>query len=274
LNVENFSLINQLLLGGVSPILERNKRFKNKHEGESCYIFGNGVSLKDMDLGCFSDKIGFGCNFLFFHKDFHKLNVRYYTEPPPYWYYPFWKNPYTKKRSVNKLSLTQRKFQKVFNSVDYFVNLSNAPVLFGNNIFYIHHFGKKSFDIDGFDLSGSFVYTGALHAMIGMAIYMGFKKAYLVGCDYTHSPQRILHFYEKGRGSRSYDNSYNEDYFNLARDKIELITITNSNSTSKTLKSITYKDYTGQNESYNENYNLVNSDILKTLDQYDGYQIF
>jgi hypothetical protein len=148
--------------------MKRNKQFHNKHKGESCYIFGNGVSLKDMDLGNFGDKVAFGCNYLYFHKDFHKLNVRCYTQPPPYWYYSIWKNLYTQKRSVNKLSLTQRRFQKVFNSVDYFVNLSNAPVLFGKNIFYIHHFGKKSFDNDGFDLSGNFTYTGALHAMISI----------------------------------------------------------------------------------------------------------
>ncbi len=274
MSVENYNLINQLLLGTVSPILERNQRFKNKHKGESCYIFGNGVSIKDMDLGCFSDKIGFGCNLLFFHKDFNKLDVRYYAEPPPYWYYHCWKNPNTGMTSVNKLSLLQRDFQKKYKNIDYFVNLTNFPVLFGRNIFYIHHFGKRSPDVDGFDLSGKFFYTGALHAMISMAIYMGFKKAYLIGCDYTHSPQRILHFYEKGKGGKNCDDSYNEDYFNLVRNKIELITITNSNSISKTLKFITYKDYTGNNEIYNENYNLVDSDILKTLSQWGGYEIF
>lgn len=38
-------------------VIERNKKFKDAHAGESCYIFGNGASLKYYDLEKFSDKL-------------------------------------------------------------------------------------------------------------------------------------------------------------------------------------------------------------------------
>jgi hypothetical protein len=267
-------LLNNILIKLASPILSRNRKFKDIHKGESCYIFGNGVSLKDMNFNHYGDKIGFGCNFLFFHKDFNKLNVRYYTEPPPYWYYPYWKNPYTGEKDINRLSLLQRKYQKRYDSIKYFVNLSNLPVLFGHNIFYLHHFGAKTPDTKSFDLSGKYFYTGALHAMIGMAIYMGFSKALLIGCDYTHSPQRILHYYEKGKGKKHFSDDYNLEYFALAKELIDLVTITNNNSVSKTIKYVSYSDYTGVAESVSENYDLVEPAILAVLNEWGGYEVY
>ena len=103
---------------------------------------------------------------------------------------------------------------------------------------------------------------------------MGFKKAYLIGCDYTHSPQRMLHFYEKGKGGINYNNDYNKDYFELVKKKIDLITITNSKSTSKTLKYISYKDFTGKDEFYKENYDLLDRKTLEVLDDWGGYSVF
>ena len=41
------------------PILSKVSRFKNKHQGETCYLFGDGVSIKYFDLSLFSDKISF-----------------------------------------------------------------------------------------------------------------------------------------------------------------------------------------------------------------------
>jgi len=267
-------MLNFVLSKITLPLMKRNCKFRNKHKGESCYIFGNGVSIKDMDLSCFGDKVSFGCNYLFFHKDFDKLQVKYYTEPPPYWYFNIWKKGSGASWRVNKLSLLQRRVQRKFNSINYFVNLSNFPVLFGKNIYYIHHFGKDSPDHGEFDLSEGVFYTGALHSMINMAIYMGFKKAYLIGCDYTHSPQRILHFYEKGKGSVKYDDEYNKKYFKVVESKISLVAITNSNAISKTLDHISYKDFTEKDEIYHENNVLVDRKILEILDDWGGYKIY
>ena len=62
---------NNVLFTLSKGILGKNKKFKNIHEGESCYIFGNGISLKDMDLKKFSDKTSIGCGYLFLHNDIY-----------------------------------------------------------------------------------------------------------------------------------------------------------------------------------------------------------
>jgi hypothetical protein len=266
-------MFNEALLKVSGPILRRNLRFKDLHKGESCYIFGDGVSLKDMNLECFSDKVAFASNCLCFHNDFKKLNVRYYVMPAPYWFFYFWKNPYTKKFFFNQISYLQRKFQKNNKDINFFINISNVPVLMNKNIFYCHHFGSDEISHDNLDLAGKFFLSGALNTMLGMAIYMGFNKAYLVGCDYTHSPQRVLHFYEKGKGTKNINDEYNKTFFDFAKENIKITTITNSKSKSKTLDYIGYNDYTGQNEIYTENIDIVNPLILKAISTIDGYEI-
>lgn len=255
-------------------LLKRNMRFKNIHKGESCYIFGDGVSLKDMNLKYFGDKIAFGSNMLLCHSDFEKLNIKYYVMPAPYWFFYFWKNPYTKRIVFNNICRFQRLFMSKNKHVNFFINLSNAPVLFKKNIFYLHHFGEKKLDKKTFDLNSKFNANGALNSMIGIAIYMGFSEAYLVGCDYTHSPQRILHFYEKGRGKVCSDNEYNKEFFDFAGSQIKLYTITNEKSSSKVLDYYKYNDFTGDRESYRENTEIVKPAYLKAINTFDGYEIF
>jgi len=266
-------MLNEALLKISTPILERNSQFKNLHKGQSCYIFGDGVSLKDMSLECFGDKIAFGSNFLCLHNDFSKLNVKYYSAPAPFWFYPFWTDHRTKKMKINNLSLMQRKFMKQNKHINFFINLSNAPLLMGRNIYYFHHFGSRHPINEDFDMCGKFFYDGALNSLISMAIYMGFTKAHLVGCDYTHSPQRILHFYEKGRGKIQYNDEYNKDYFNFAKKSIKLKTITNLSSHSKCLEYISYDNFTGHNELYKENNEIVNYSKLKTLNGWEDYKV-
>ena len=266
-------MLNKLLLKLSTPTLERNLKFKNLHKGESCYIFGDGVSLKDMNLENFSDKVSFASNLLCFHNNFSKLNVKYYVMPAAYWFFYFWRNPYTKKIFFNNISFLQRRFQRQNKHINFFINLSNAPVLFRKNIFYFHHFGVNTPSQKTIDLSGKFFTDGALNTMLGMAIYMGFSEAYLVGCDYTHSPQRILHFYEKGKGKIHYDDEYNKVFFDFAKKQIKLKTITNSESSSKILDYATYQDFTGHSESYKENTDIIDSSILKAINSIDGYEV-
>ena len=40
----------------------KNSRFKDKHAGETCFIIGNGPSIKEMDLSKLSDKYTFMAN--------------------------------------------------------------------------------------------------------------------------------------------------------------------------------------------------------------------
>ena len=60
------------------------KQIRGKHKGEECYIFGDGLSLKYMDLSFFSDKPAIACNNFIFHKDFKKVDLpNIYLEKGP-----------------------------------------------------------------------------------------------------------------------------------------------------------------------------------------------
>ena len=64
------NIFNKILLNFFSRTLKKNTKFKDVHKGESCYIFGNGSSLKYYDLKLFNEKASIGCGALFMHKDF------------------------------------------------------------------------------------------------------------------------------------------------------------------------------------------------------------
>ena len=67
-------LTNRILFNISERILNRNSKFHNMHRGESCYLFGNGSSLKYFDLDQFTDRPTIGCGQLFLHRDYSKLN--------------------------------------------------------------------------------------------------------------------------------------------------------------------------------------------------------
>ncbi len=180
--VENMKLRDKLLFYLTQKELARNNRFKNKHKGQCCYIFGNGVSLKCMDLEKFSDKISIGCNSLFIHKDFNKLDCRYYQIPPSLLFYRYRK--YYGKFQRNYLRDLYKIKIKEHKNTDFFLSLSNKLCMRAENIFYEHHFGFRNWNPNQCEMDHVFSYMeGGLHAMLGTAIYMGFEHDVLVGLD-------------------------------------------------------------------------------------------
>lgn len=69
------NFINKMLLKIFSKTVKKNEKYKNIHKGESCYIFGNGCSLKYYDLRKFNDRVSIGCNSLFSHKNVKDINL-------------------------------------------------------------------------------------------------------------------------------------------------------------------------------------------------------
>ena len=97
------NFINKILLKVSSKTLEKNAKFKDIHKGESCYIFGNGSSLKHYDLKLFNDRVSIGCGTLFSHIDVNSINLKYYYIPGSLFFYKFWKNPYSGKYELQDL---------------------------------------------------------------------------------------------------------------------------------------------------------------------------
>jgi hypothetical protein len=256
------------------PLLSKVHRYKEIHKGESCYLVGDGVSVKWFDLGAFSDRITIPCGYTPFHNEFNKLSVQYLTLVEPWWFYPLErKSPKIRKFGVNQIQFAYREIIDKNPDKEFFINLSNAPVLKNKNITYLFRgFHDKR-------LSNNFISNrinsmhGSVRASITIAIYMGFDHAYLVGYDYTHVPSRTKHWYEKGEGYFLPHENYQKEFFEIAKEFIDITTITLVGS-SDFINSTTYKKHTGKEPIYRENTELISEKYCKILDTRSVYTIF
>jgi hypothetical protein len=272
------NITNSLLFNLSKKALVKNKKFQDIHHNQKCYIFGNGASIKYFDLSKFSDRISIGCGLLFLHKDFNSLNMPYYFTGHPFFYYPYWTNPYSKSFEKNLLGSTYKLFIKKFDDIEYFVSLTNYLGLFGSNINYVYHYDEPFSRKKEVGLSEKFIFMeSALAGMLGIACYMGFKDIILVGCDYVLTPKMNGHFYEYGQRPFS-DNKtpYTEKPLRAINKFINISSVTvNDNFSGDLVSEISYKSLTNLDPNYNENFEIVDSSSLITLDKCKmDYRIF
>jgi len=257
------------------PVLSKIHRFKDAYKGQSCYIFGDGVSIKWFDLSNFTDKPVIPMYCLPFHNQFECLHVDYALLITPYWFYPIRRTTkYPFKRIQHVIQRTYReKVIAAHPDITFFVNISSYPVLHNKNVQFVFR------DIYDKRLSHDFLsrrvdcFTGALRFSILLAVYLGCDRAYLVGCDYTHSPARVYHWYEKGHGIIQEHPGYQKAFLDIAKEFIDITTIT-LDGKSDLLDYVTYQDYTGCAPAFNENYEIADQDILKIMSTWPGYSIF
>ena len=242
----------------------KNFKLENKHNGEACYIFGDGVSIKYYDLSKFNDKIGIACNHFPFHKDFKMTKVKYAILSEPYYFMPFFDRIIKKRKvitsySFNPISYSYRKIVRSNPKIKFFINLSNYFFLRGKNVLYLYRniLSKKSnsttlckeFDCD----------KGVLRRAISLAAYLGFKTIYLVGCDYLENPQISGHWYEnyfvKGNAE------INEDYMGKFIKRHEEFGINfklvSTYPTKSKIENITYDELFNVETNYRENTELL-----------------
>jgi len=263
------NFINKTLLNVFSKTLKKNAKFKDIHKGESCYIFGNGSSLKYYDLKLFNDRISIGCGALFSHNDINSINLKYYYVSHPLFFYNFWKNPYSGKYEKNKTGSFYKRKMKNHPDVQYFTSLSNYLGIHGESINYVYHFGRANSLSIGNQMDSVFtMMTGSLLGMIGMALYMGFEYITLVGCDYTSSPRKVGHFYEFGEGADlESDDIFNEAILNSLSEFVNINSITIDNKyKGRVIPSVSYSDFTNSIPIYKENSEVVSEEDLLELD--------
>lgn len=257
------------------PVLSRIHQFKDIHKGESCYLFGNGISLKYFDFTKFNDKTTIGCTFLPFHKEFDRLKCPYVLFTDSFQFFPLHRVvSESKKFFINKVGSEYMKAIARYKDKKFFLDVTNYPVTWAyKNIIYEF---QDIFDprlADDFISKKFNCFAGSLRAQILLAIYMGFDEALLAGHDYTHHPSRSLHFYEKGTGVRNSLSRWDEEFLSFAKKFIRIKTMT-LDGKSETLDYITYKEYTGAEPVFRENNEIVEDRYLKALSTRPGYLIY
>jgi hypothetical protein len=256
-----------------SPLLGRLRSLEGIHAGEECYIFGDGASVKNYDLRMFSDRPGIAVGVFPKHVDAGKCQIRYWILPEPMFFWPaIRRGPYSSRAA-------RRRFQNFFSPEDMIarpvvpiLNVTNFPVGLRRGARYVFEkfpsnrhsiFGRS--DIDYF--------AGSVNASLSLALYLGFRRAYLVGFDYTHLPPVAGHWYEFGRGVEQSFENYNRHFFSWIQNHIEVVSVV-PHEQSAIIPSVTYENLVGCLPSYRENNHLLPPLDLETLSLWDDYTIY
>ena len=169
----------------LSPNPQKLINLKDVHSGDVCFVIGNGPSLISSDIDKLKGYITFGSNYIFEMNNF--LPTYYFAQD-----YLLLKNKEFLKRIRDispKTSYTflpfniipNRQKKYLINVIYFYLNLPN--------------YNSRKFS---FDLSHSFEDGWTVtYSMLQCAIYMGFKKIYLLGIDNTSSG----HFYDSNISS-------------------------------------------------------------------------
>ncbi len=248
------------------------ERFNNRHEGETCYIFGDGPSIKWFDFSEFGNHPAICCGMIPFHKDFDKLDVRYIALVEPWLFVPKMFQP----KILHCLRQVAAEYKWRIASLsenEFFISLSNRFSLSAKNINYVYrNLPNPRNDIDK-QLNQFDCFAGSFHATLTLAYYMGFKKIYLVGFDsWTIQPARKSRWYELGEGELFQPTNFATEFLDVLRPEIDIYTISNDGQ-SCNAKNISYETYVGKTPVFRENYSLLSDHHLKVLATCAEYKV-
>jgi len=153
--------------------IRRIVAMKDKHQGERCFIIGNGPSLRNTDLTLLKDEVTFGLNRIYLLFDQMGFATTYYV-------------------AVNKLVIEQCAQEIVGLPCPKFINWhARDEIDFTTDMMFLHgQFGRMfSTDIT----EGIWVGATVTYVAMQIAYYMGFQKVILVGVDHSFATQGKPH---------------------------------------------------------------------------------
>lgn len=196
----------------IKRLAKNNQKFRNLHQGKRCFILGTGPSVKSQNLFSLKDELTIAVSQFFLHKDIKIVKPKYHVLAPTH--SPFNFNDLNKIFTAldkvytdeTKLFLGYRPYiYSIKNFLDehpkfgrknqFFIDYSNSPEINEEN-----HAKPILWNID----QNPFQIRTVIYSAIQVALYMGCKSIYLVGCDhdYLNDVNRISnhHFYQEEDG--------------------------------------------------------------------------
>ncbi len=266
--------ITSILFGHLIRDLEK---FRGIHKGESCYIFGDGISIKWFDLTSFGNLPAICVGLLPFHKDFNQLDVRYCAMIEPWLFVPKYFRPINPK--ITQYRMISKEYESVIKNhpeKQFIVHLSNCLSLSGENVNYIFRKLPKSGNKTDDLLQNYECFRGSFDTSLMLAYFLGFKKIYLVGFDsWTLQLPRARgnHWYNIGQGVFFEPTDFATELLDALRTEVDINTISYDRQ-SKNVNCISYEAFTGKPPVFKENYELLSEYHLKVLATYPGNIIF
>ena len=177
-------------------VLQRNRALRNRHAGERCFILATGPSIREQDLTLLQGEICFAVSNFFVHPDFATIQPRYYCVAG-------YHEPITEAGWIEWL----HEMESATGAATMFFNLNDRERIERNGLFsdrQVHYlqFGASRDEISrrGIDLARPVLGARSVPVMaLEIAIYMGFRHIYLLGCDHDWilHMNRSSHFYEE-----------------------------------------------------------------------------
>lgn len=169
-------------------LVSDNDNFKNLHLGERCFIIGNGPSIKTVDFHLLQNEITFTVNQLSRLERFSQLKTNYHLWSDERFFH-------LNKDDEGDMELleTMLKVKTGDNSPVVFYKTTAKEMI---DSFDLNHMLKIEYYMDGpmgnhcsnieYPLTRMMpIFSTCIHYAIVIAVYMGFKEIYLLGCDCT-----------------------------------------------------------------------------------------
>lgn len=249
----------------------KNKKLENIHKGETCFILGNGGSLKYYDISKISNRFPtIVCSYSLIDKRIESLNVQYFVVAETYFLYSLLYNarPLTKGFQKNKMRPIFEKIFLRFKNITTIISITNfySSVCRKVNLNYFHHFGDRASSSN--NLAGNFATcSGSIDMMIGIAKYLGFSKAVVLGCDYLGVPPMHGHFYgdyEPFTGEEKDTRDYRVRVKKLT-EGLDILLILPAGFTSSEFNFDSYENFFGIQRKYQKNNEFIDSEYLDLL---------
>lgn len=196
----------------LKKLSEENSKFKNVHHGKRCFILATGPSIKNQDLRQLQSELCIAVSQFFLHKHIKIISPKYHILAPSHHPFNF--------DDVNKIfdGLMQSYADNVTCFLGYtpyiystYRFLEKYPQYKNNNQYFIDYSMSQSLDESNYCNNEiwridekPFSIRTVIYSAIQIAIYMGCKEIYLIGCDhdYLNDPSRVTnhHFYKEEDG--------------------------------------------------------------------------
>jgi len=189
-----------------------NLKFKDIHKGERCFILATGPSIKTQNLLPLKNEICISVSQFYLHKDIQTISPNYYVLAPSHPPFDFsdilkifdglekcYSDNATYFLGYTSYIYSYYRFLETYprykNSNQYFINYSMSQSLEESN-----YSNKAMWEVD----QSPFAIRTVIYSAIQVALYMGCKEIYLIGCDhdYLNDTSRVTnyHFYKEEDG--------------------------------------------------------------------------
>lgn len=172
----------------VSP----NCELKNIHKNKKCFIIGTGPSINDLTNDNFTlikENISFAVNLFYKYKQISDFVPDYYALIDPL---------FASKKYHSVCKDIHNKYPKTTFFADYRAKALLDSLNLKKKSYFIY---AKKYPINAIDeniSANSYITLNVVSTCILIAIYMGIKEIYLVGCDYnSFASQKEVHFYDE-----------------------------------------------------------------------------